>query len=92
MCRSQYPGSTEAALSDIDLRIGSGERVALVGENGAGKTTLAKVLLGLYRPTGGLVRVNGVDLEGIDTESWRRQSGAVFQDHVRYSFTVEGDT
>ena len=76
------------ALSDIDLRIGSGERVALVGENGAGKTTLAKVLLGLYRPTGGLVRVNGVDLEGIDTESWRGQSGAVFQDHVRYSFTV----
>ena len=83
-----YPGGREPVLSDIDLRIGSGERVALVGENGAGKTTLAKILLGLYRPTGGLVRVNGVDLEEIDPESWRRLSGAVFQDHVRYSFTV----
>ncbi len=83
-----YPGSREPVLSDIDLRIGSGERVALVGENGAGKTTLAKVLLGLYQPTGGVVKVNGVDLEDIDRESWRRLSGAVFQDHVRYSFTV----
>ena len=83
-----YPGSREPVLSDIDLRIGSGERVALVGENGAGKTTLAKVLLGLYQPTGGVVKVNGVDLEEIDKESWRRLSGAVFQDHVRYSFTV----
>ncbi len=83
-----YPGSRQPVLSDIDLRIGSGERVALVGENGAGKTTLAKVLLGLYRPTRGLVSVNGVDLEEMDKEPWRRLSGAVFQDHVRYSFTV----
>ena len=83
-----YPGSREPVLSGIDLRIGNGERVALVGENGAGKTTLAKVLLGLYQPTGGVVKVNGVDLEEIDKESWRRLSGAVFQDHVRYSFTV----
>ena len=83
-----YPGGRAPVLSDIDLRIGSGERVALVGENGAGKTTLAKVLLGLYQPTGGVVRVNGVDLEEIERESWRQLSGAVFQDHVRYSFTV----
>ena len=83
-----YPGSEQPVLSDVDLRIGSGERIALVGENGAGKTTLAKVLLGLYQPTGGVVKVNGVDLEEIDKESWRRLSGAVFQDHVRYSFTV----
>ena len=83
-----YPGGEGPVLSGIDLRIGSGERVALVGENGAGKTTLAKVLLGLYQPTGGAVKVNGIDLEEIDKESWRRLSGAVFQDHVRYSFTV----
>ena len=83
-----YPGSKEPVLSEIDLSIGSGERVALVGENGAGKTTLAKVLLGLYQPTGGVVKVNGVDLEDMDKGSWRRLSGAVFQDHVRYSFTV----
>ncbi|WP_165221428.1 ABC transporter ATP-binding protein [Aquisphaera insulae] len=47
------------ALRDINLRIGHGERVALVGGNGAGKSTLLRVLAGIYPPTAGSVHVGG---------------------------------
>ena len=78
-----YPGAASPALSQIDLRLAPGERVALVGENGAGKTTLAKLLLGLYSPTRGQVRADGVEL----TADWRQHVGAVFQEFVRFEVT-----
>ena len=48
-----YPEGAVRALDGIDLRIGPGERVALVGQNGSGKTTLVRHLNGLLRPTSG---------------------------------------
>jgi branched-chain amino acid transport system ATP-binding protein len=50
------------ALSDVDLRIGRGEMVALVGANGAGKTTLLRALSGVQRVSGGRVLFDGVDI------------------------------
>lgn len=49
------------ALDRVDLTLGTGERVALVGHNGAGKSTLIKLMLGVTRPTGGEVCVLGAD-------------------------------
>ena len=83
-----YPGADRLALSDIDLSIRPGERIALVGENGAGKTTLVRLLLGLYQPTHGTITVDGVDLVRIHPDTWRREATAVFQDFVRYPTTV----
>ena len=83
-----YPGADRLALSDIDLSIRPGERIALVGENGAGKTTLVRLLLGLYQPTHGTIAVDGVDLVRIHPDTWRREATAVFQDFVRYPTTV----
>jgi len=83
-----YPGADRPALSNINLQIRPGERIALVGENGAGKTTLVRLLLGLYRPTQGTIFVDGIDLSTLDPEAWRREATAVFQDFVCYPTTV----
>lgn len=83
-----YPSADRPVLSDIDLSLRPGERIALVGQNGAGKTTLVRLLLGLYAPTGGRITVDGIDLREIDPAEWRRECTAVFQDYVRYLTTV----
>ena len=83
-----YPGSETPALDAVDLDIKAGESIALVGENGAGKTTLTKLLLGLYRPTSGSIKVDGADLDDIALTSWRRQIGAAFQDYMKYALTA----
>ncbi|ONI80291.1 multidrug ABC transporter permease [Saccharothrix sp. ALI-22-I] len=49
-------------LRDIDLELGAGERVALVGASGAGKTTLAKLIAGVHEPTSGSITLGGVEL------------------------------
>ena len=80
----RYPDSDAWAVRDLSLRIGAGERVALVGENGAGKTTLVKLLARLYDPTEGRILLDGVDLREYDVEELRRAIGVIFQDFVRY--------
>ena len=84
-----YPGAERPALSNINLSLRPGERIALVGENGAGKTTLVKLLMGLYHPTSGRILVDGVDLADIAPVDWHRKFGTVFQSFLRYQTTVE---
>ncbi|MGN0650606.1 MAG: cell division ATP-binding protein FtsE [Oscillospiraceae bacterium] len=71
------------ALHDVNLRIGDGEFVFIVGESGAGKSTLIKLLLREISPTSGRVFVNGYNLEklkGNKIARFRRSIGVVFQD------------
>ncbi|MGO8998055.1 MAG: ABC transporter ATP-binding protein [Polyangiaceae bacterium] len=84
----RYPDKEEWALRGIDLTIGKGESVALVGENGAGKTTLIKLLTGLYTPTEGRVLVGGEDVRAWDPEALRKRIGVVFQDFNQYQLKV----
>lgn len=68
-------------LGPVDLAVGPGELVFLVGGNGSGKTTLAKILAGLYRPEGGAVRLDGRPVEdGASREAYRQMFSAVFAD------------
>jgi ATP-binding cassette subfamily B protein len=83
-----YPGSDVYVLRDVNLHIRPGERIALVGLNGAGKTTLIKLLTRLYDPTEGQVLLDGVDLREYDLASLHQRFGVIFQDFVRYQFTV----
>lgn len=83
-----YPGSIEPILRDVSFAIRPGECVALVGHNGAGKTTIVKLLLRFYDPTAGRILLDGVDLRDYDLDELRREMGVIFQDFVRYKFTV----
>jgi ABC-type multidrug transport system fused ATPase/permease subunit len=87
----RYPGTTTAALDRVSIHLPAGSVVAVVGEYGSGKTTLVKLLLKLYRPDGGRIRVDDIDFQELNTAGWRRRSSAVFQDFARFHTTV-GET
>lgn len=73
-------GSQKTALKDINLRIGPGEYVGLVGMNGSGKSTLARLCNGLLKPTRGKVYVDGLDTSCSEQiREIRRRVGMVFQ-------------
>ncbi|MCW2538322.1 MAG: Xenobiotic-transporting ATPase [Frankiales bacterium] len=78
-----YPGTQVPVLRDIDVTFPAGATVAIVGENGSGKTTLVKLLLGMYRPDGGEILVDGTALARIDPQAWRQRCTAAFQDFSR---------
>jgi energy-coupling factor transport system ATP-binding protein len=81
-----YPEGKVRALDGIDLRIGAGERVALVGQNGSGKTTLVRHLNGLLRPTVGTVRIDGTDAGRYTVAQLASRVGLAFQDPDRQIF------
>lgn len=81
-----YRASGVRALDGVDLRIGAGERVALVGQNGSGKTTLVRHLNGLLRPSGGRVLIDGLDAATMTVARLARHVGLVFQDPDRQVF------
>ena len=70
---------TRWVLDGVDLAVGSGEVVGLLGPSGSGKSTLLRVIAGLLTPDAGVVRWDGVDLAAVPTH--RRRFGLVFQDH-----------
>ncbi|HEV7839161.1 MAG TPA: ATP-binding cassette domain-containing protein, partial [Gemmatimonadaceae bacterium] len=85
----RYPGSERWAVRNVDLILGPGERVALVGENGAGKTTITKLMARLYDPTEGRITLDGIDLKEYDLVSLRHAIGVIFQDFVRYDMRFD---
>lgn len=83
-----YPGSYQPALKNISLHLKPGEKLAIVGENGSGKTTLIKLLTRLYNPDSGKILLDGLDLQQWDVDVLRQRIGVIFQNFVRYQFTV----
>lgn len=83
-----YPGSFKPALTNISLHLKPREKLAIVGENGSGKTTLIKLLTRLYTPDSGRIFLDGLDLQEWDVDVLRRRIGVIFQNFVRYQFTV----
>ncbi|MCL1476012.1 ABC transporter ATP-binding protein [Argonema antarcticum] len=83
-----YPGSEKPALQGISLHLKPGQKLAIVGENGSGKTTLIKLLTRLYAPSSGRILLDGLDLQAWDIAALHRRYAVIFQDFVRYQFTV----
>lgn len=76
-------------LRDLDLEIVPGAITAIVGPSGAGKSTLVDLLVGLYQPDAGAVRVDGIDLRELDLQLWRRGIGYVPQEVLLFHDTIE---
>lgn len=74
-----YGNSNENVLTDINLKINKGEKIAFVGRSGSGKSTLAKIIIGLYSLNCGSVLYDGVDISEIDIRDLRKQFGIVPQ-------------
>lgn len=75
-----YPEAKEAVLKDLNLSVGKGEKIAIVGVNGAGKTTLMKLICGLLHPTEGRILLNGKDMEQMEAEERYAWFSCAFQD------------
>jgi len=79
-----YPGDNGEALRKVSFHIKPGEHVAMIGRVGSGKSTLLRLILGLYQPTGGAVRIDGVDIRQLDPTQLRRNIGYVPQDSMLF--------
>ena len=80
----RYPGAEHPVFADVSFRVGSGERVAIIGSNGAGKSTLLRCCLRLLEPSAGRIVLNGHDLTHCRGAALRRARagvGMVFQKH-----------
>lgn len=84
----RYATGSSDAIRDINLRIESGKSYALVGASGAGKSTILSLILRLYDPTFGTVRVDGHDLRTLTQKSLREQIGLVTQDTFLFHDTI----
>ncbi len=84
----QYGSNDKPALINVDVSVKAGETVAFVGPSGSGKTTLVKLLVGLYRPSGGNVFFNGISVNDLDLEKFRNRIGLVAQDTQLFAGTI----
>ena len=84
----KYGPTAPEVVKSLDLRIASGQKVALVGPSGSGKSTVARLLLGFFSPTAGRVLIDGHPLDELDIDSVRRQLGAVLQETALFEGTI----
>lgn len=83
-----YIGCENPVLNNISFQIRPGEKIAIVGENGSGKTTLVKCLLGLYPTEKESIIFDGIDINEIRKSDLHKNVTALFQDFVKYSYTL----
>lgn len=92
--RHRYPGKRDDSpftLGPIDLTIGQGELLFIVGGNGSGKTTLAMLLLGLYEPEAGTILLNGQPVTDANRDHYRQRFSAVFADFHLFEHLLGDD-
>jgi ATP-binding cassette, subfamily B, bacterial MsbA len=84
----RYAGTSINALNNVTLRVEPGKSYALVGASGAGKSTILSLILRLYDPTSGVVRIDGHDLRRLTQRSLREQIGLVTQETFLFHDTI----
>src|SRR5438034_1317284 len=84
----RYANRATDAISNLTLQIEPGKTHALVGASGAGKSTILSLILRLYDPTSGAVKIDGQDLRSITQKSLREQMGLVTQETFLFHDTI----
>lgn len=84
----RYPGCDDYVIKDLSIELPCNKKIAIVGQNGAGKTTFIKLLLRLYDPTKGSIKIGGVDIKQIDYDYYMGLFSTVFQDYSIFAFSV----
>lgn len=84
----RYKGTSENVLAHVNLDISPGEYVALAGPSGVGKTTLCSLIPRFYEVSGGVVKIDGEDIRGLQLKSLRQHIGIVQQDVYLFAGTV----
>ncbi len=75
-------------LKNITISIQKGEKVAFIGESGSGKSTLIDMLIGLYKPSSGVIKIDGVPLSDKNIKSWRKKIGYIPQSVYLFDGTI----
>jgi ATP-binding cassette subfamily B protein len=78
----------QVLLNKINLKVQAGQQVAIVGTSGGGKSTLVSLLMRLYDPTSGVVKIDGRDLRDYTLDSLRSQISVVLQDSLLFAATI----
>lgn len=80
-----YPNSENETLKDISFKVSSGQTIGIIGATGSGKSTLAQLMVRLYDPTKGTIKIGGVDLKDVNEKSLRKAVALVLQKAVLFS-------
>lgn len=83
-----YPGSSKETLSHVSFKVAPGETVGIVGRTGSGKSTLVSLLVRLYDPTSGTIRLGGCDLRDVNERKLRKMAALVQQKALLFSGTI----
>lgn len=84
----RYVGNSRDTLSNVNITIEQGKKIAIVGRNGSGKSTFVKLLLRLYDPQEGIVEINNLNYRNLDVKSLRSKFAVVFQDYNLYAVSI----
>mgnify|MGYP002292567795 FL=1 len=84
----KYPGSSKETLSHVSFKVDPGETVGIVGRTGSGKSTLVSLLVRLYDPTSGTIRLGGCDLRDVNERKLRKMAALVQQKALLFSGTI----
>lgn len=84
----KYPGSSKETLRHVSFKVDPGETVGIVGRTGSGKSTLVSLLVRLYDPTSGTIRLGGCDLRDVNERKLRKMAALVQQKALLFSGTI----
>ena len=84
-----YPDTDVEVLKNINFKLNLKEKMAIVGKNGAGKSTFIHLLVRLYKPTSGMITLNGIDIQKYDYSEYISLFSVVFQQFKMFAFSIK---